>query len=58
MWKICAKSNERMIVGRDNIGGLAKEIDLLRDLHHDALAFNNLPGKLGRQLSRQSIIAK
>ena len=38
----------------DNTGGLAKEIDLLKDLH--ALAFNKLPGNLGRLLSRQSSI--
>ena len=35
----------------DNICGLAKEIDLMKDLH--SLAFFKLPGKLGRQLPRQ-----
>ena len=44
------------LIERDNIGGLAREIDLLKDLH--GLAFNKLPGKLGRQLSRQSTITK
>ena len=44
------KSNEGMIVKRDNVSasGLAKEIELLKDLH--ALAFSQLPGKLGRLL--------
>ena len=44
------------LIERDNIGGQAKEIELLKDLH--AQAFNELPGKLGRQLSRQSTITK
>ena len=34
------------LIERDNISGLAKEIDLLKDL--DVLAFNKLRGKLGR----------
>ena len=42
---------------RNDIGGLAKDIDLLKDLHA-TLAFNKLPSKLGRQLSRQSTITK
>ena len=33
----------------NNTSGLAKEIDLLKDLH--ILAFNKLPCKRGRQLS-------
>ena len=44
------------LIERDSFGGLAEEIDLLKDLH--ALAFNRLPGKLGRQLSRQSTITR
>ena len=44
------------LIERKNIGGLAKEIDLLKYLH--ALAFNKSPGKLGRQQSRQSAIIK
>ena len=45
-----------ILIERDKIGGLAKEIDLLKDIH--ALAFNKLPGKLSRLLSRQSTITK
>ena len=44
------------LIERDNIGGLAKEIDLVEDLH--VLTFNKLPGKLGRPLPRQSTITR
>ena len=40
----------------ESICGLAKEIDLVKEMH--VLAFNKLPGKLGRHLSRQSTITK
>ena len=44
------------LIEHDYIGDLAKEIDLLKNLH--VLAFNKSPGKLGRQLSRKSTITR
>ena len=43
------------LIERDNIGGLAKEIDLLKDLH--VLALNKVKGKLGRDSIKATIWA-